>query len=81
MGLDRNQAIIDLENVLACYCGNALTSFGLTENRKQNSKAVSYGFFIKEAATQTAKMKRDCFALKNNLIVTEQDGLIIYESK
>jgi len=81
MGLDKNQAIIDLENVLACYCGNALTAFGLTQNRKQNSKTISYGFFIKEAATKTTKMKTECFALKNNLTVTEQDGLIIYESK
>lgn len=79
--MDRNQAIIFLENVLACYCGNSLTSFGLTENRKQGSKTVSYGFFIKEDATQTSHLNRECFALKNNLRVTEHDGSIIYEPK
>ena len=79
--MNRNEAVFFLENVLACYCGNSIAAFGLTENRNNGSKAVNYGFYIKEGATQTAKDSRECFASKNNLHVTEQNGAIIYRSK
>ncbi len=63
------------------YSGNAINSFGLTETKSTIGEASTYSFYIKEVSTEAARENYEGFARDNNLLVKEEHGLIIYESK
>jgi hypothetical protein len=79
--LDRNQAVILLQNALVNYSGNSINSFGLTQKHMLDGKIGNYGCFIKEFSTKDTIHQSELFAEQNNFQIKKIGDLIVYESK
>lgn len=78
--MERNVAVIVLQDILTNFTGKWIDSFVVSESSASDT-AIGYKLRIKGTIDQLSKQKIERIAQIYHLSVKEENGLVIYEPK
>ena len=78
--LDRSEAVMVLQDMLASFSGRSISAFWLSKSDRNGKSETNYRFCIKGEFTDACKQEMRQIARYYYVSVHEEDGLLVCKS-